>query len=92
MHHKACDCREAATRKLVSELLEAVDVYTNRRGAFTELYAEAVRLGYVQGQNLKMRNNYPACTARCSTANPHCDRAFARCTATKPAPQGEGEG
>ena len=34
--------------------------------------------------------NYPACMVRCSTANPNCDRAFVRCTAAKPAAQGEG--
>jgi hypothetical protein len=43
-------------------------------------------------QSLKMRNNYPACNARCSTAIPNCDRAFVRCTAARPAAQGEGEG
>jgi hypothetical protein len=42
-HHHACDCLEEATRKLVIDLLG-----TDKNWKI--LHAEAVRLGYVQGQ------------------------------------------
>jgi hypothetical protein len=51
-HHHACDCREAATRKLVNELLHGAAAATSI-SEFDRLRAEAVRLGYVQGQPVR---------------------------------------
>jgi hypothetical protein len=48
-HHHACDCREAATRKIVNDLLHAAVVGLPPE-PFNALHAEALRLGYVQGQ------------------------------------------
>jgi ribosomal protein L6P/L9E len=47
-HHKACDCREAATKALVSEMINGLE-----HGYFYRLRAKAVRLGYVQGRKAK---------------------------------------
>jgi hypothetical protein len=49
-HHHACDCREAATRKLVNELL-LIGTDSTAREWWNNLHAEAVRLGYVQGRS-----------------------------------------
>ena len=49
-HHKACDCKEEATRKLILDLME-VEAYADPERRLIELRAEAMRLGYVQGRS-----------------------------------------
>ena len=49
-HHKACDCREEATRKLVNDLLVAAGIFAPKQD-YPSLHAEAVRLGYVQARS-----------------------------------------
>ena len=49
-HHHACDCREAATRKLVNELLRDA-AFKGVACDYDRLRAESVRLGYLQGRS-----------------------------------------
>ena len=51
-HHHACDCQEEATRKLVEKLLFYCE-FVCSKAEIDPMYAEAVRLGYVQGQAAK---------------------------------------
>ena len=91
-HHKACDCREEATRKLVNELLSST-LFAQDSYWYKELRAESVRLGYAQARSDRPAGNrlLQDCDIKCKTAIPNCDRTCVRCTA-KPAAQGEGEG
>lgn len=56
-HHHACDCREAATRELVNDLMELALEWRSRECSFTdpsgryvELKTKAQELAYVKGK------------------------------------------
>ena len=79
-------CTAIAPRKTGSS--GGIDEYEDISRAFIEQIEEAA-----PAHNWMKPENYPSCMVKCSTAKPHCDRAFVRCTAIgRPAKQGEGEG